>query len=183
MFIIIIMIFSSFFVVGEDNELGLSDSWVIESPFRGTIIMENNTEYVYNTTSGQYEPKIKGPDYGEILQGVGLILGGVALTLLTLGSGTPFTIPIILGAGIALTAGVSRVSEGAVGKSVINTIPVLGPINAALDYSASALVSFMDLAGFTVTLLLQYPMVLWAFSSVIGFVFFVFIIRYIRGQG
>jgi hypothetical protein len=179
LFVLILSILSSFFVV-TNGELGLSSSNEINFPYTPEVVGE---EYKYE--NGSIVPEGGGGgDLGTAIFGIGMIIIGGIITVLTLGSGAPIAAPLIGVGGLTLLgAGTITTITGITGSQFVHSIPVVGSFFDAIAYAATAMVSFFGLTAFTLEAFAGWPIVLMAICVPISFIFFVFIIRFIRGQG
>jgi hypothetical protein len=184
MFILLVGALASFFYVSNGKEVLLSDSpGAVNIGFNDTLIADNDTHWDNNTKS--FVPD--GPSPVDILTGVGMAIGGGLILGLTWWTG----VGGFIGAGLAIAGvgslfvGGSRIiaGTGPGGEQFLHSLPFVGSIFDGINYVATAVVSFADMANFTLGGLIGYPFVIMLVTVPVIFMIFVFIIRFIRGQG
>lgn len=168
-FLVLISILSSFFVIFAGN-VYLSEDQNPEVPFNPQL----HGSDVNATDSGDTDESF---DWWRVIGGIALLLAGAATFVFPIVSH-----PFLIG-GASLLAGSLVLGSGLPGGSEwISGLPIIGDILGGLNYVATAITSFFGLMSVDLPVIGSYPILLFIIGVPILFFFFVFIIRFIRGQ-
>lgn len=172
-FICLIVAVTSFFVFTGNGDIGFSDAQNPQNPFEPDLYGDS-----YNETTGEFEDTDESTDWWGAIGGFLTILAGVTVFTFTFWTGYG----AIAGAGMVFAGSTWFATSLPGGSEFVAGIPIIGNIVAGINYVTTALASFWNLMSFNLPYFGNIPI----FGIIIGvpimFFFFVFIIRFIRGQ-
>lgn len=173
-FVLLLCLLFSFFTVTSDNEFTLEQRDV-STPFADNRIVGFNNS---TAETGTPEEKESGFDFWKTIAGVVMLL--IPVTAFFLNPGMTAG-SLILGGGLGFV-GVTTFVEGLTGENVFNGIPILGDISNGISYVGTALGNFVKLISWGPDVLKGFPILAILIGVPLGFFFFVFVIRFLRGQ-
>lgn len=177
--VILIAVLSSFFIVHTDNSLSLQTPEGFVVPFSPDPAFANNS-----SGSGWGTPEGAQPDWVAGALGVAFWGASIAALFLALPTGG-FSLLVPVGLSALGTTLVVYAKPGGVAdlNQVMHGVPLLGALWDGLRYGASIIQSFGGMINYSLGVLAEYPMVAAIVVIPIVMVFFMVILRYIRGQG
>jgi len=181
-FVVLISLFSGFFVISGENAGELNDDFSsYDSPYTPYV---GSKDVKYNETgvpivNGSTVPP--GQDEGTYLVGAVILVASLIALPFTFGGSAIVTAGVIGG----IITGGYMFSVGLGGNQVFSGIPIIGNIFDGLNYVATAMGSFGALASFNSNMFTLIPGG-WLISAMIilpiGFIFFILVIKIIRGN-
>lgn len=162
-FLSLVVILTGFFVVDVNNDISLVD-WE-----EGELNIYQN----YVNESGLVEDNEVEYDLGEFVISVLAVTGGIVATAL----GHPYIGITLIAYGVG--SGIMNTPQG---NSFVSSLPIIGPLVDGLSYVGTAISSFWGVLSWSPDLLGGFPVFGILIIVPITLFFFIFVIRFIRGQ-
>lgn len=164
-FILLVAVLTSFFIITDESELEFADTQKdYETPFTPT--------YAFDEVADEAN---EGGSVWDYLWGGLQIVTGVLICAFTGWSG----IGLFIGGGL-MVSGTLSLTQSLTSQNFVENIPIIGGVFKTMNYVGSGIQSFGNFTRYTIFALP--PLVSALITAPIIFFFFVFIIRYIRGQ-
>lgn len=167
MFVTLLVVLSSFFTVSSEKEVMLVETDYLKDnyvyPINATLVGHNST--TGSTTVVEPEPNPTNYFWGFLIT-----LGSIMLAPVT---GGWSLIGLVPGVGLMIESALPGTLEG---------LPIIGNILSGMDFMQQGVVTLLSMSNIDLSLFGGYPVIVFIIGMPIAVFFFIFFLRFVRGQ-